>query len=337
MKAAVYDKYGPPEVVRAADVAKPVPGDGEVLIRVRAAAVNPLDCMTRGKPYTLRLMTGLLRPKTTRLGVDVAGVVEAAGRGVTRFRPGDRVFGLCVRDPVARGAAAWACQGSLAEYACAPESALAAVPGNVTFEQAAAVPVAAVTALQGLRDKGRVRAGQKVLVNGAAGGVGTCAVQIARALGAEVTGVCSARNAGLVRSVGADRVIDYAREDFTEDRGAYDVVFDLVSNRPLAACRRVLKPGGTYIAAGGQGSRWFLGLIARPVTMLALSRFTSQKLVVYLARPDQEDLAAIAELMAAGKLTPVIDRRYGLNEASDALRYLQQKHAQGKVVIDLGK
>jgi NADPH:quinone reductase-like Zn-dependent oxidoreductase len=336
MKAAVYDRYGPPDVVRVSDVANPVPGDSEVLIRVRAAALNPLDFVIQGKPYTLRLMTGLRRPGTTRLGVDVAGVVEAAGRNVTRFRPGDQVFGFCVRDPLARGIAAWACQGSLAEYACAPELAVAAIPGNVTFEQAAAVPVAAVTALQGLRDKGQVRPGQKVLVNGAAGGVGTCAVQIARSLGAEVTGVCSTRHAALVRSIGADHVIDYTREDFTSNRGAYDVFFDLVGNRSLSACRRVLKPQGIYIGAGTSGSRWFLSLAARPAGMLLLSRFASQKLVIYLARPDQEDLTAVAGLMAAGKLTPVIDRRYKLDEVRDALRYLQQRHAQGKVVIDLG-
>jgi NADPH:quinone reductase-like Zn-dependent oxidoreductase len=336
MKAAVYDRYGPADVVRVSDVDRPAPGDNEVLIGVRAAAVNPLDCLFQGKPYTLRLMTGLRRPRTTRLGVDVAGVVEAAGRNVTRFRPGDQVFGFCVRDPGARGAAAWACQGSLAEYACAPESAVAAMPGSVTFEQAAAVPVAAVTALQGLRDKGQVQPGQQVLINGAAGGVGTCAVQIARSLGAEVTGVCSTRNAGLVRSIGADRVIDYTREDFTENREAYDVLFDLAGNRPLAACRRVLKPQGTYIAAGGPGSRWILGLAARPAQMLALSGFVSQKLVIYLARPDQEDLIAIAGLMATGKLAPVIDRRYKLDEIRDAIQYLLQKHARGKVVIDLG-
>jgi len=335
MKAAVYDSYGPPGVVHVDNLPRPVPGDGEVLIRIRAASVNPLDCVTPGKPYSLRMMTGLRRPKATRLGVDAAGEVEDRGRDVTRFRPGDRVFGFCVRDPLAGGAAAWTrSQGAFAEYACIPEAALAAIPASVTFEQAAAAPVAAVTALQGLRDKGRVRPGQRVLINGAAGGVGTFAVQIAKASGAEVTGVCSTRNVSLVQSIGADRVIDYTQEDFTQAKARYDVFFDLIGNRSLAACRRLLTPGGTYIAAGGPGSRWFAGLLARPVEILALSRFVSQKLVVYLARPDYKDLIVIGELMAAGKVTPVIDRRYALSEVPHALRYLQEKHARGKVLID---
>jgi len=228
------------------------------------------------------------------------------------------------------------CQGAFAEYACAPEPAVAAMPGNVTFEQAAAVPVAAVTALQGLRDKGRVRPGQEVLVNGAAGGVGTFAVQIARSLGARVTGVCSTRNTAMVRSIGADQVIDYTREDFTEGGRRYDVLFDLVGNHSLAASTRVLKPGGTYIAAGGPGSRWLIGLIARPALVLALSRLASHKLVTLLARPDQEDLTTISELITTGKVTPVIDRRYTLSEVPKALRYLQERHAQGKVIIDPG-
>jgi len=242
---------------------------------------------------------------------------------------------LCLRDPLARGAAAWLhCQGAFAEYACLPERAAAAMPGNITPGQAAAVPVAALTALQGLRDKGKIRPGHQVLINGAAGGVGTFAVQIAKSFGAGVTGVCSTRNAGLVRSLGADRVLDYTREDFTARGERYDVFFDLVGNHPLAACRRVLKPDGIYIGAGGPGSRWLLGLIARPAAMLLSSRLASQKLVTYLARPDQADLIAIGELIAAGKLTPVIDRRYGLSEVGAALKYLQEKHARGKVVID---
>jgi len=337
MKAAVFDRYGPPGVVHLGDAARPVPRDNEVLIRVRAASVNPLDCVTQGKPYSLRLMTGLRRPRNTRLGVDVAGQVEAAGRDVTQFRPGDQVFGLCLRDPLARGAAAWLhCQGAFAEYACLPERAPAAMPGNITPGQAAAVPVAALTALQGLRDKGKIRPGHQVLINGAAGGVGTFAVQIAKSFGAEVTGVCSTRNAGLVRSLGADRVLDYTREDFTATGDRYDVFFDLVGNRPLAACRRVLKPDGIYVGAGGPGGRWLLGLMARPAAMLLSSRLAGQKLVTYLARPDQADLIAIGELIAAGTVTPVIDRRYGLSEVGAALQYLQEKHARGKVVIDPG-
>ena len=254
MRAAVFDRYGPPGVVHLGDVVRPVPRDNEILIRVGAASVNPLDCITQGKPYSLRMMTGLRRPRNTRLGVDVAGQVEAAGRDVTRFRPGDQVFGLCRRDPLARGAAAWLhCQGAFAEYACVPERAAAAMPGNITPGQAAAVPVAALTALQGLRDRGKIRPGHQVLINGAAGGVGTFAVQIAKSFGAEVTGVCSTRNAGLVRSLGADRVLDYTREDFTATGDRYDVFFDLVGNHPLAACRRDLKPHltGTFKLSSG--------------------------------------------------------------------------------------
>jgi NADPH:quinone reductase-like Zn-dependent oxidoreductase len=337
VKAAVYDSYGSPEVVHLDDVAKPVPGDHEVLIKVHAASVNSLDCLTAGKPYSLRLMTGLRRPKVTRLGVDVAGEVEAAGRKVTGLVAGDQVLGMCLHNPQARGVAAWMQgRGAFAEYACAHEQAVAAMPGNVTFEQAAAAPVAAITALQGLRDKGRVQAGQQVLVNGAAGGVGTFAVQIAKWLGAEVTGVCSTGHAGLVRSAGADRVIDYTREDFTQGEQRYDVLFDLIGNHSVPACSRVLNPAGTYIAAGGPGSRWLIGLIARPAEVLAMSQFTRRKLVTYLARPDHKDLMTISELMATGKVTPVIDRCYALSDTGPALRYLEEKHAGGKVVIDLG-
>jgi NADPH:quinone reductase-like Zn-dependent oxidoreductase len=336
MKAAVHNSYGSPDVVHVDDVATPVPGDNEVLIRVRAGAVNPLDCLTAGKPYSLRLVTGLRGPKTTRLGVDVAGQVEAAGRLVTGLAAGDQVFGMCLRNPRARGVAAWMDgRGAFAEYACADEQAVTALPGNVTFEQAAAVPVAGITALQGLRDKGRVQPGQQVLINGAAGGVGTFAVQIAKWLGAEVTGVCSTGNAGLVRSIGADRVIDYTREDFTEGKRRYDVFFDLIGNHSVPACRRVLTPAGTYIAAGGPGSRWLIGLIARPAEILATSRFASQKLVTYLARPEKKDLITISELIAAGIVAPVIDRCFALSDTGPALQYLQEKHARGKVLIVL--
>ena len=238
MKAAVYRRYGSPDVVRIEDVGKPVPKDNEVLIEVRAASVNPLDWHTmRGTPYFIRMMTGLRRPKIARLGVDVAGQVEAVGSNVTRFKPGDPVFG--------------ACSGAFAEYVCTRESALAAKPDNVTFEQAAAVPVAALTALQSLRDKGKIQPGQKVLINGAAGGVGTFAVQIARSFGADVTGVCSTRNVDMVRSIGADRAVDYTQEDFTRSGQRYDLILDLVGNHSLLACRRALNPKGTYVAAGG--------------------------------------------------------------------------------------
>ena len=337
MKAAVYTSYGPPHVIKITDVARPVPKEDEVLIAVRAASVNPLDGLTAGKPYSLRIMTGLRRPKATRLGVDVAGVVAAAGRNATQFKPGDQVFGLCLANPHAPGAAAWAhSQGAFAEYACAPESVLASKPGNVTFEQAAATPVAAITALQGLRDAGRVQPGQKTLINGAAGGVGTFAVQIAKRLGAEVTGVCSSRNVDMVRSIGADRVIDYTQEDFTKSGQRYDVVFDCIGNHSLATCRRVLNHQGVYIGAGGPGSRWLLGLVARPIAILVLSRFVSQDLAVFLAKPRHEDLTYIRDLMAAGRVTPVIDRCYSLAQVAEAMRYQQTKHARGKVVISLG-
>jgi len=336
MNAAVYTRYGPPEVIEVKDVEKPVPRDREVLIEVRAASLNPLDGgLMKGKPYTFRLLSGLLKPKITQLGVDVAGRVEAVGRNVTQFKPGDEVFGVAIRYPQGSGAKVWICQGAFAEYVCAPESTLAIKPDNVTFEQAAAAPAAAFTALQGLRDKGHVQPGQKALVNGAAGGVGTFAVQIAKLFGAHVTGVCSTRNLEMVRSIGADRVIDYTQEDFTQSGRSYDVLFDLIGNRSLSACRRVLHPRGIFLLAGGPGSRWMIGLMARPLKALALSPFVRQKLVMFLARPNKDDLTIMRELMQAGKLTAVIDRRYKLNQVPEAIRYLETKHARGKVVITL--
>jgi NADPH:quinone reductase-like Zn-dependent oxidoreductase len=334
MKAAVYTRYGPPEVIEVKDVEKPVPKDSEVLIEVRAASLNPLDGgLMKGKPYTFRLLTGLSQPKITQLGVDVAGRVEEVGRSVTQFKPGDEVFGVSVRYPQASGAKVWVCQGAFAEYVCASQSTLVMKPGNVTFEQAAAAPVAALTALQGLRDKGRVQPGQKVLINGAAGGVGTFAVQIAKSLGAYVTGVCSTKNVEMVRSIGADRVIDYMQEDFTKSGESYDVLFDLIGNHSLWACIRVMSPKGVLLLAGGAGSQWMIGLMARPIKALLLSPFVSQKLVMFLARPSKEDLSVTCELMKAGKLTSVIDRSYRLNEVPEAIRYLEKKHARGKVII----
>jgi NADPH:quinone reductase-like Zn-dependent oxidoreductase len=322
MKAAVYSRYGPPDVVQIKDVEKPVPKDNEVLIEVRAASVNPLDWhFLRGTPYFVRIMTGLRKPKDKRLGVDVAGQVEAVGRNVTQFKPGDEVFGSC--------------RGAFAEYACTSESALVIKPDNVTFEQAASAPVAAFTALQGLRDKGQIQLGQKVLINGAGGGVGTFAVQIAQSFGAEVTGVCSTRNVDMVRSIGADQVIDYTQEDFTKCGQRYDLFLDCVGNHSLSACRRVLNSKGIYIVVGGPGSRWMIGALARSITALVLSRFVSQKLVIFLARPSKEDLTIMHELMAAGKVTPVIDKRYRLSEVPEAIRYLEEGHARGKVVIAL--
>jgi NADPH:quinone reductase-like Zn-dependent oxidoreductase len=323
MKAAVYTRYGPPDVVQIKDVEKPVPKDDEVLIRVRAASVNPLDWhYMRGTPYFVRMLTGLGKPKVARLGVDVAGQVEAVGKDVTQFKPGDEVFGSC--------------RGALAEYACASESALVRKPDNLTFVQAASVPVAAFTALQGLRDKGQIQAGHKVLVNGAAGGVGTFAVQIAKSFGAEVAGVCSTRNVELVRSIGADRVIDYTREDFTKMGQRYDLFLDCVGNHSLWACRRVLNPKGTYVPVGGTAGRWMIGPLARALATLVLSWFVSQKLVkFFLARSSKADLTVLCELMAAGKVTPVIDRCFSLAEVAEAIRYLEQGHARGKVVISL--
>jgi len=320
MKAAVYSQYGPPDVVQIRDVEKPAPKDNEVLIKVRAASVNPLDWhFMRGLPYFVRIAAGLRKPKDPRLGVDVAGQVEAAGPNVTQFKTGDEVFGVC--------------RGALAEYACTSQSAVATKPPHVTFEQAASVPIAGLTALQGLRDKGRIQPGQKVLINGAAGGVGTFAVQIAKSFGADVTGVCSTRNVEMVRSIGADHVIDYTQEDFTKGGQKYDVILDCVSNHSLSACRRVLNPKGTYIIVGGPSGRWMLSFLARLIKALVLSWFVSQKLVMLPVRRSQEDLTILHNLMKGSKVKPVIDRCYKLSEVPEAIRYLEEGHARGKVVI----
>jgi NADPH:quinone reductase-like Zn-dependent oxidoreductase len=336
MKAAVYNRYGPPDVLEIKDVEKPVPKDNEVLIEVRAAAVNPLDGgLLKGLPFIARLLLGLQKPKDTRLGVDVAGEVEAVGGKVTQFKTGDEVFGVCICDPQASAVKVWVPQGAFAEYVCAPESTLAVKPESVTFEQAAGVPVAAFTALQGLRDKGHIQPGQKVLINGAAGGVGTFAVQIAKSFGAEVAGVCSTRNVEIVRSIGADQVFDYTQENFTRSGQRYDLIFDCVGNHSLSACRRVLNPNGICIMVGDLSGRGILGILARLITALALSWFTSRKMVTFLARPEKEDLTVMSELMKAGRVKPVIDKRYRLSEVPEAIRYLQGRHARGKVVISL--
>jgi len=346
MRAATYSRYGPADVVQIEDVEKPVPGNHEVLIRVRAASVNPLDeGLIRGGG---RLVTGLRKPKVTRLGFDVAGLVEAVGSDVTRFKPGDEVFGVCITDPQASALRVWVPQGAFAEYACAPESALVTKPDNVTFEQAASAPVASFTALKGLRlgglgGKGKIQPGLKVLINGAAGGVGTLAIQIAKTLGAEVTAVCSTRNVDLVRSIianqgannGANHVIDYTREDFTRSGQRYDLIFDCIGNHSLPACRRVLNPRGIYVMVGERSGRGMIGVLARLITALVLSRFVRQKMVTFLARPSQEDLTIVRDLMASGAVTPVIDRRYSLSEVREAIRYLGEGHARGKVVITL--
>jgi NADPH:quinone reductase-like Zn-dependent oxidoreductase len=327
MKAA-YTRYGPPDVVEVNGLDKPVPRDNEVLIKVRAASVNPLDWKTMtGGPYIVRILLGLRKPKIKQLGVDVAGQVEAVGRNVTQFKPGDAVFGTC--------------RGAFAEYACTCQSAklmksaLVMKPENVTFEQAAAAPVAALTALQGLRDKGRIQPGQKVLINGAAGGAGTFAVQIAKSFGTDVTGVCSTRNVDMVRSIGADRVIDYTQEDFTKGEQRYDLLFDNIGNHSLSACRRVLNPKGILIMVGAPNDVRVIDLLARLIGALVLSPFVSQKLITFIARSNEEDLTIVGELMATGKVTPVIDRRYSLSEIPEALRYLEEGHARGKVAITL--
>jgi NADPH:quinone reductase-like Zn-dependent oxidoreductase len=337
MKAAVYTRYGPPDVVQIVDVEMPVPRDNEVLIKVRAASVNPLDGgLMKDKPYSGRIVTGLSKPKDIRPGRDVAGEVEAVGRNVTQFKPGDAVFGVCVSDPQDSGVGVWIrCNGAFAEYACASESVLVTKPENVTFEQAASAPIAAFTALQGLRDKGHVQPGQRVLINGAAGGVGTFAVQIAKSFGADVTGVCSTRNVDMVRSIGADHVVDYTQEDFAKSGQRHDLFFDCFASHSLSACRRVLNPKGIYVGVGGPQSRWMIGLLIRPIKALVLSPFASQKLVTVLARPNKEDLTTMRELMATGQVKPVIDKCYSLSEVPEAIRYLAKGHAQGKVVITL--
>jgi len=320
MRAIVYKNYGPPNVLDIHEVEKPTPEDHQVLLKVKAAAVNPLDWHTmRGTPFLVRLQSGLLTPKDTRLGTDVAGVVVAVGKNVKHFKAGDEVYG---------GA-----NGAFAEYACASEKNLMAKPKNLSYEQAAAVPIAALTALQALRDKGQVKPGQKVLINGAAGGVGTFAVQIAKAFGAEVTGVCSTRNVELVHSIGADHTIDYTKEDFTQSDQNYDLILDAIGNQPLLRCRRVLTPNGTLVMVGSISKGLLLGPLARSLRGLLISRFIRQRFVMMMASWNKEDLQTIHELLEAGKVVPVIDREYTLTEVPKAIRYLEEGHARGKVII----
>ena len=327
MKAIVYQHYGSPDVLQYQETDKPAPKDDEVLIQVRAASVNPYDWhFLRGLPYPLRLRTGLGKPNDTRLGVDVAGEVASVGKNVVQFKTGDQVFG-CAR-------------GAFAEYACASEAKLAPKPRGMTFEQAASLPIAGLTALQGLghgaaSGKEEISQERKVLINGAAGGVGTFAVQIAKSFGAEVTGVCSTRNVDMVRALGANQVVDYLREDFTESAERYDVILDCVLNHSLSAFRRVLHPKGSYVMVGAAdgGGRWMLGVLARLLKAGVSSRFVGQKLLMIGAKITKEDLTALGELQRSGKVTPVIDRRYRLSELPEAIRYLEQGHARGKVVI----
>jgi NADPH:quinone reductase-like Zn-dependent oxidoreductase len=322
MKAIVQERYGPPDVLELREVDAPAAGDNEVLVRVQAAAVNALDWhYMRGDPFVARPSMGLRRPKVRIRGRDFAGRVEAVGEGVDRFRPGDEVFGEA--------------DGAFAEYVSAPDEAVDTKPANLTLEQAAAVPLAGNTALMGLRDVAQVRPGQRVLINGASGGVGTFAVQIAKALGAEVTGVCSARNADLVRSIGADHVVDYASHDFSRSGQRYDVVFDLVGNRSLADCRRALTPEGTLVLSGGGVSEGgsLVGPMALFVKGMLLSRFVRHRLLQFTAKPSRANLAALRELIESGAVAPVVDRTYQLSEVPEAIRYLEGEHARAKVVI----
>jgi len=320
MKAIVHETYGSPDVLELADVDMPVAADDGVLVRVRAASANPLDWhFIRGEPYVMRAQFGLRLPKRTNVGNDVAGVVEVVGNAVSRFKPGDEVYGDV--------------NGSFAEYVAAPEDLLESKPANLTFEQAAAVPLAAVTALQGLRDKGGIRAGQRVLIIGASGGVGTFAVQIAKTFDAHVTGVCSTRNVDMVRSIGADRVVDYTREDYALGSERYDLIFQLAGTGSPLECRRALTPKGTLLLSSGESNGRWIGPISRILAALVESPFVGQQLVPFIAKRSADDLRVLKGLIEDGKVTPVIDRTYALPEAPDAIRYVEEGHTRGKVVI----
>ncbi|TDD07692.1 NAD(P)-dependent alcohol dehydrogenase [Nonomuraea deserti] len=321
MKAIRYRAYGSPDVLELQEVGRPEAGDDGVLIRVRAASVNPGDWhLMRGSPYIFRAMAGLTRPKAHVLGFDLAGQVEAVGKNVTRFQPGDEVYGVC--------------QGAFAEYVTVPEGGLVARrPAGLTYEEAAAVPTAALTALQAIRDKAQV-GGRRVLVNGASGGVGTFAVQLAKVFGAEVTAVCSGRNVDLVRSIGADHVIDYTKEDFTLSARKYDLILDNIANRSLSACRRVLAPRGTFVHNSGSGGPW-IGVMGRIIRLLVLSLCVRQRLVSLLMKENGDDLVTLCRLLESHEIAPVIDRTYPLAEVPEAVGYVEQGHARGKVVITI--
>jgi NADPH:quinone reductase-like Zn-dependent oxidoreductase len=327
MKAIRFCEYGSPDVVKLDDVEKPVPTDNQVLIKVRTASLNALDAYMVRDAWLNRLIFGLRKPRDTRLGRDVAGVVEAIGKNVTQFKPGDEVFGVA--------------RGSLAEYACAAERGLAMKPADVTFEQAASIPLAGLTALQGLRN-GKIQAGQKVLINGATGGVGTFAVQIAKSFGAEVTAVCSTRNVDLVRSIGADHVIDYTKEDYTKGEQRYDMIFDNVANHSFSERRRVLTPKGICVLVGMGGAgvkeREAIGrIVGNLFIAYGLSSFTEQKFAQYMTKVTKPDLILLGEFIQAGKVKPVIERTYKLNDAPEASRQLDAGHARGKLVITVGE
>jgi NADPH:quinone reductase-like Zn-dependent oxidoreductase len=324
MKAIVYTKYGPPEVLELKEVEKPAPTEAEILVKVHAASVNAYDWhLLSADIFLVRLMGGgLLKPKNTILGADIAGRVEAVGRNVKQFQPGDEVFG----DIAGCG------NGGFAEYVSSPENALAFKPANLSFEEAAAVPMAAVTALQGLRDQGKIQPGQKVLINGASGGVGTFAVQIAKSFGAEVTAVCSTRNLDMARSLGADHVIDYTKEDFTQNGQQYDLILAVNGYHPISAYKRALTSMGIYVMAGGYTAQIFQAMLLGSL----MSKTGGKKMGNVSAKPNQKDLVFMKELIEAGKVVPVIDKRYPLSEAPEALRYLGEGHARGKVIITVG-
>lgn len=322
MKAIVYTKYGTPDVLELKEVEKPAPKEDEVLVKVHAVSANAADLhYLRGDPFLLRLMSGLLKPKNTILGVDIAGRVEAVGKNVKEFQPGDEVFG----DISACG------RGGFAEYVCTREDALVLKPANLSFEEAAAIPMAAVTALQGLRDKGRIQPGQKVVIQGASGGVGMFAVQIAKAFGAEVTAVCSTRNVDMVRSLGADHIIDYTQADFTQNGQRYDLILAANGYHPISAYKRALRPRGTYVMTGGSTAQMFQAMLLGPL----ISMTGSKKMGNGGGGPNTKDLVFMKELLEAGKVVPVIDRRYLLGETAEAIRYLEEGHAKGKVVITI--
>jgi NADPH:quinone reductase-like Zn-dependent oxidoreductase len=330
MKAVVCRTYGSPDVLQLGDIERPAVGDDGVLVRVHAASVNPADFYPLTPvAHMVRLVTGRLHPKPEVMGIDFAGTVESVGNGVTEFRPGDAVFGGV--------GTAFGRRGAFAEYVCVPEhGAVVRKPGNVTFEQAAAVPVAATTALQALRDHGRIQPRQRVLINGASGGVGTFAVQLAKAFGADVTGVCSPRNVDTARSLGADRVIDYTQEDFTRSGQRYDLLLDIAGNRSWSACTRVLGPTATVVnvgAAAVQRDRGAGGVLSHTARVLLASAGGSRRVVVFIAKLTKADLVVLQELLEAGSVRPVVDRCYALSEVPAALRYLQAGHAKGKVVI----
>ena len=322
MKAIVYRCYGSPDVLSLEDVEKPTPADDEVLVKIHSAAVNPLDWhYMRGSPYIMRLMSGIGAPDDTSLGVDYSGTVVEIGKDVTKFKIGDEVFGGRT--------------GAFGEYVTARVTrAIAIKPPNVSFEVAAGVPIAGVTALQALRDIGKLEAGQKVLINGASGGVGTYAVQIAKSMGAEVTGVCSTRNVDMVRSIGADHVFDYKNESYIESGEQYDLIIDNVGNHSLMANRKVLKPDGTLVIIGGPKGNW-LGPMVGPLSSLVLSPFVSQNFESFVATLAQDDMVILADLMAAGKMTSVIDSQFSLEDVPDAIRHSEDGHARGKIIIDL--